>query len=115
MTLRISLSIVPFGIEENVYQIGKIDISNLGQNADGKYDYAVVQIKHVPFGDALASADAKGLVRYQNGYVTGVKNQDHEDVKTVQVHGHDRSVHDAYDLLYRALIALGYRDRNPDT
>lgn len=115
MTLRIALSIVPYGIEDDIYQIGQIDIWNLGKNADGKYDYAVVQVKHEPFQESLASADAKGLVRYDSGgRVTGVTNHDDEDIKIVRVYGHDRVSRDAYDLLYRTLVMLGYRERNLD-
>lgn len=30
MTLRVTLSIVPFGNEDNIYEIGKLDIYNVG-------------------------------------------------------------------------------------
>lgn len=114
MTLRIVLSIVPYGIEEDIFKIGHIEIWNLGKNSDGKYDHAVVQLKHEPFRDSLETADSKGLVYYSGGVVIGVKNHDDEAIRIVHVYGHNRASRDAYDLLYRALVVLGYRERNPD-
>ena len=114
MTLRIALSIVPRGIEDRAYQIGTIEIWNLGGNFDGKCDYAVVQLKNAPFQNALATADGKGLVVYKNGYVIDVRDHDDEEIKIVHVYGHDRVARDAHDLLYRALVVLGYADRNRD-
>jgi hypothetical protein len=109
MTLRIALSIVPYGIEDNISQIGTIDIWNLGKNAEGTFDYAVVQLKHDPFLNAWETADGKGLVDYdKSGCVIGVQDHEDEDIKIVRVYGHDRISSDAYDLLYRALVALGY-------
>jgi hypothetical protein len=115
VTLRIALSIVPFGIEENSRQIGRIDIWNLGRNADQTSNYAVVQLKQESlFEDALTLADAKGLVTFDwHGMITDVADWDDQDVKIVHVIGHDRKTRDATDLLYRALLELGYAERNP--
>lgn len=43
MTLRVTLEIVPFGEEEKKYEIGKLNISNIGPLGDipGFYEYAV--------------------------------------------------------------------------
>jgi len=115
VTLRIELSIVPYGVEENIRQIGRIDIWNLGRNTNETSNYAVVQFKPgSPFEDALTLASAKGLVTFdRHGIVTDVRDWDDQEIKIVHVIGHDRKTRDANDLLYRALVALGYAERNP--
>jgi hypothetical protein len=116
MTLRITLSIVPGGHEQRQYTIGNIDICNIGENVDGTCNYAAILQKREPFCAAFAAADRKALVAYDTrGLVVGIRDHDDDDIKVAQIRRHDRVRREAHDLLYRALVALGFRERNDDT
>jgi hypothetical protein len=116
MTLRIALSIVPGGNENRQYTIGNIDICNIGENADRTCNYAAIMQKREPFGAAFCIAEDKGLVTYdERGVVIAIRDHDDADVKVAQVFHHDRLTRDAHDLLYRALVSLGYLERNSGT
>lgn len=41
MTLRIDISIVPFGEEDEIRNIHTINVSNLGALGDGLYEYGI--------------------------------------------------------------------------
>lgn len=49
MTLRVTLSIVPFGEEENIRMIKEINISNLGNSGIGECIYGVEVGKYKTF------------------------------------------------------------------
>jgi hypothetical protein len=114
LTLRIALSIVPSGNEGRQYTIGSIDICNVCDNADGTCNYAAIMQKHPPFGAAFSAADDKGLVSYDERGIA-IRDHDDSDIKVVQITRHDPLKHDAYHLLHRALVALGYGKKNENT
>lgn len=114
--LRITLTIVPNGMESRQYPIGNIEICNLEDNGDGTSNYAVIMQKHGPFGTGYRIAEDKELVSYdERGRVVAVRDHDDDDIKVVQVRKHHRTKREAHDLLYRALIALGHAERNDRT
>ena len=43
MTLRVTVEIIPFGNEDKKYEIGSLEISNLGQTENGVYNYIATQ------------------------------------------------------------------------
>lgn len=45
MTLRVNISIVPYGVEENEYQIARIDIHNLRQIEDQGFGNQICEYK----------------------------------------------------------------------
>lgn len=113
MTLRTTLAILPGGHEDRQYLIGNIEICNLGDNPDGTCRYAAIMQKRGPFGEAFSLAKDKDLLTYDGlGIVVAIRDHDDDDIKVAQVHRHDRLKRDAHDLLYQALVALGYADRN---
>jgi hypothetical protein len=68
-----------------------------------------------PFGVAFALAEHKALVGFdERGLVSAIRDHDDDDIKVAQIPHHDRERRDAHDLLYRALVALGYSERNGD-
>ena len=44
MVLRVKLEIVPFGDEENVREIGRLDIFNKGEAYGDMYEYGVIDL-----------------------------------------------------------------------
>ena len=44
MTLRVTVEIVPFGVESDAYTIGKLDIFNKGQVDFGHCEYGVLDL-----------------------------------------------------------------------
>lgn len=48
MTLRVTLEIVPFGIEEHKRTIGQIDIMNMGQIGQFTHEYEVAELHPKP-------------------------------------------------------------------
>lgn len=44
MTLRVKLEIVPHGKEEETYEIGRLDIFNVGLAEFGHHEYRVIEI-----------------------------------------------------------------------
>jgi hypothetical protein len=111
--LRITLAIVPRGRESRQYTIGNIEICNLGENADGTCRYAAIMQKRGPFGAAFSLADDKDLLTYDGrGQVVAIRDHDDDEIKLVQIRRHDRLKREAHDLLYRALVALGFAERN---
>jgi hypothetical protein len=113
--LRIALSIVPGGNERRQYQIGNIEICNIADNGDGTSNYAVILQKNGPYGTAYSIADDKDLVTFNDrGTVVAIRDHDDDDIKVAQVRRHHRKEREAHDLLYRALVALGFADRNGD-
>ena len=48
MTLRCTLSIVPWGNEESIYEIGRLDINNQGQLSRSVYQYQVIDLGDTP-------------------------------------------------------------------
>lgn len=44
MTLRVKLEIVPFGDEERIYEIGRLDIYNKGPVGFGHSEYGVIEM-----------------------------------------------------------------------
>lgn len=72
MTLRVKLEIVPCGDEDKAYEIGRLDIFNMGRAAalnPDRYEYGVINLTHNDIGlheDTLhhsRSAGAWALVR----------------------------------------------------
>ena len=48
MTLRCTLSIVPWGNEEAIYEIGRLDINNQGQLSRSVCQYQVIDLGDTP-------------------------------------------------------------------
>lgn len=44
MTLRVKIEIVPYGQEEKTYEIGRLDIFNMGHAEFGHCEYGVIQL-----------------------------------------------------------------------
>lgn len=44
MILRVTLEVVPFGDEDRVYEIGRLDIFNKGADHFGHWRYGVIEI-----------------------------------------------------------------------
>lgn len=48
MTLRCTLSIVPWGNEEAIYEIGRLDINNQGRLSRSVFQYQVIDLGNTP-------------------------------------------------------------------
>jgi hypothetical protein len=44
MTLRVKLEIVPYGDEDEAYEIGRLDIFNKGRTETGHCEYGVIDL-----------------------------------------------------------------------
>lgn len=101
--LRCTIEMVPKGNEELAYPLGLIEIALQEVDEKNQGAYKVVLKKCVPFKGALKHA-----------WKTGTMLVGHEDEEIIVggVVGHHRTKRGAYDLLYRALVACGIRERN---
>jgi len=88
MTLRVDISIVPYGVEDDIYQINRIDISNTGL------------IKDLGFGNVYCSYEAKlyeaPLYAIRNG------RDEEEPIDTIIIPEHNRK-DGALELVKRVL------------
>lgn len=63
MTLRVTFTIVPFGIEERAYNIDVINIHNKGRRSEDLYTYEVVHKEQRVLVDHLRSEGALTLAK----------------------------------------------------
>lgn len=78
MTLRVNIEIVPYGNEEAVYPVFRIDISNLGM------------IRNLGFGHEICTYQAD-LYRYNNETQQNLLDAPTwEKVRSVSIEEHDR-------------------------
>jgi hypothetical protein len=65
MTLRVTIEIVPFGVERDKRTIGVIDISNQGRDTDSdNFKYSAVLYVNDHHGVSLQAADAPKRVSF---------------------------------------------------
>jgi len=91
MTLRVDISIVPYGVEDEIYQINRIDISNIGV------------VRNLGFGNVYCSYEAKlyeaPLYAIRNG------RDEEKPVDTIIIPEHNRK-DGALELVKRVLNEL---------
>lgn len=113
--IRVTFELLPGGDARKARTIGLMEISNLRVNANGTGDYGVVLTKCPPFKGALRAAWRKGyLSGDEDGVIAQVTAGEDSECMVAFVTGHHRSRRGVYDLVYRALRALGLKKRNSD-
>jgi hypothetical protein len=60
MTLRVKLEIIPFGDEDRSREIARLDIFNMGGDANGRHQYGVIEL--TPGGGGMHE---KTIVHYR--------------------------------------------------
>ncbi|MEA1674066.1 hypothetical protein [Nitrospirillum sp. BR 11163] len=101
--IRVTIDLLPGGNEAGKRTIGMMEIANVGGDLI-QGNYAVILTKTPPFAGALRAAWRRGAM--QPGH-------EDEQVMAGEVVGHHRTQRGVYDLLYRALMAVGMHQRLP--
>lgn len=101
--LRITIEMVPYGVEEAAHKIGLIEIGNDGTGNKQTGNYRCVLKKTPPWSGALKA-------KWKDGVFQGTP----EDAEVIagRIEGFDRQKRGPYDLLFRALKACGIDRRN---
>ena len=98
--IRVTIELLPGGLEEGKRTVGLMEIANIGGSLTGECDYAVVLKKCPPFAGALIRNWRAG--RFTEG----------EDFVGSTVEGFHRVRRGVYDLVFRALKACRIEERN---
>jgi hypothetical protein len=87
-----------------------MEICNIGCHPDGTADYAVMK-KTPPFTGALKAAWKKGVISSDNHAINHVITSEDDEIISTFVGGHHRTKRGVYDLLHRAMTAMGLDER----
>jgi hypothetical protein len=112
--IRVTFELLPGGDESRARRIGLMEIANVKTHLDGTADYAVVMTKTPPFAGAFRAAWRKGRLTCDDATVNGAVAGEDETAIVALATGHHRTRRGVYDLLYRACLACGLAERNPE-
>lgn len=117
--IRVTFELLPKGDEGRSRVIGLMEIANLHVTEDNLGSYLVSMKKTPPFKGALRHAWRRGRVHASEAVQANLEfgpdlAGEDQDIIAANFGGFHRQRRGVYDMLYRALVACGIDQRNPD-